>query len=238
MIDHVYRTKAELVYLQLRDSIAEGSFRPGDRLVLDRIAREFGVSKVPVREAVTRLVGEGWLHLQPHVGPVVPLLSADEILETGLIRGSLEATAVRMSVSQFTAVAAQEAELAFTAMAASTADPASDFATLNRSFHLAIMAACPYSRLSEMVRTVGDQTSRYQTARRIPSYISDTQIEHRAILQAALRHDAGLAGDLTYSHITHAAELLARQLSVTTVVLRSAQTPDSTLTADRASATE
>jgi len=225
ILDHVYRTKGELVYLQLRDSIAIGSFRPGDRLVLDRIAQQLGVSKVPVREAVTRLVGEGWLHVQPHVGPVVPVLSPDEILETALIRGSLEATAVRLSVSAFTAVSQRAAEVSLAAMESSTTDPTTDFATLNRNFHVAILAECHSPRLSEMVRTLMDQASRYQTVRRVPSHIVDTQAEHQAILSAAVEHDSDLAAKLTYRHITHAAELLARQLGTGMAPMESLASP-------------
>lgn len=54
-----YRTKTQLAYEQLRDAILAGKYLPGSRIIADQLAAELGVSKVPIREAITRLVGSG-----------------------------------------------------------------------------------------------------------------------------------------------------------------------------------
>lgn len=57
---------------------------------------------MPVREALVRLAGEGWLRLKSHVGAVVSELSPDEIIETSLIRAAVESVAVRLSTERLT----------------------------------------------------------------------------------------------------------------------------------------
>ena len=64
-------SKSERVYRTLRQGILSGRYSAGYRLVLDRIAREIGVSAVPVREAVRRLEAEGLVEFQRNVGAIV-----------------------------------------------------------------------------------------------------------------------------------------------------------------------
>ena len=63
-----YRTETELVYHELRRAILIGDYGPGQRIVADRVAAEIGLSRVPVREAIVRLVGEVGLESSRHVG--------------------------------------------------------------------------------------------------------------------------------------------------------------------------
>jgi len=63
--------KQERTYTILRDRIHSGSFAPLERLNIDALARELGVSPIPVREALRRLEAEGWVRFTPNVGAVV-----------------------------------------------------------------------------------------------------------------------------------------------------------------------
>ena len=63
-----YRTETELVYHELRRPILTGDYGPGQRIVADRVAAQIGLSRVPVREAIVRLVGEVGLESSRHVG--------------------------------------------------------------------------------------------------------------------------------------------------------------------------
>src|SRR5690606_3746135 len=60
------RTKAQYVYESLREDILQGRLRPGARLVFSQVASRFGVSPIPVREAVRQLETEGLVELKPH----------------------------------------------------------------------------------------------------------------------------------------------------------------------------
>ncbi len=63
--------KQERTYTVLRDRIHSGAFAPRARLNIDGLARELGVSAIPVREALRRLEAEGWVKFQPNVGAIV-----------------------------------------------------------------------------------------------------------------------------------------------------------------------
>ena len=74
--------KQERTYTILRDRIHSGSFAPLERLNIDALARELGVSPIPVREALRRLEAEGWVRFTPNVGAVVSPVDST-ILGTG-----------------------------------------------------------------------------------------------------------------------------------------------------------
>jgi DNA-binding transcriptional regulator YhcF (GntR family) len=86
----VRTTTVELVTTAIRQRILSGDLAPGEVLRQEALADELGVSRVPVREAITRLVGEGLLTKVPHKGAYVAELSIEEVQETFEIRLRLE----------------------------------------------------------------------------------------------------------------------------------------------------
>lgn len=211
-VQRAFKTKAELVYEYLRDSILRGELRPGQRIVLDKAAEVLGVSKVPVREAVTRLVGEGWVVLQPHIGPVVPSLSVDEVVETAVMRAALEGAAIELSVPEMSPDLLKSVRSLLYHMDRALRDPRTDFPALNRQFHAMMIASCGFRHLIELTDTLMGQTVRYQTVRRVPQYLARSQAEHWEILNAASKGKVALASDLTKSHILSASYRLRDEI--------------------------
>src|SRR5918998_3634571 len=97
-----FRTKADLVHEELRARLLRGDLRPGDKVPIATLARELGVSAIPVREGVKRLEAEGLLSFETHKGAVVPRLDAAAIEETFAIRAELEGLAVRRAAATLT----------------------------------------------------------------------------------------------------------------------------------------
>ena len=211
-VRRAYKTKAELVYGYLRDSILRGELRPGQRIVLDKVAEVLGVSKVPVREAVTRLVGEGWVVLQPHIGPVVPSLSVNEVVETAVMRAALEGAAIELSVPDMSPDLLKSIRSLLYHMDRALRDPRTDFPALNRQFHAMMIASCGFRHLIELTDTLMGQTVRYQTVRRVPQYLARSQAEHWEILDAASEGKVGLASELTKKHILSASYRLRDEI--------------------------
>jgi len=79
--DSRHRTKQEFVYRTLRDAIIRCELPPGERLVIDDLARQLAVSAIPVREALQLLQSEGLAVNVPHVGATVAPISRESIVE-------------------------------------------------------------------------------------------------------------------------------------------------------------
>ncbi|MCZ2845765.1 MAG: GntR family transcriptional regulator [Candidatus Bathyarchaeota archaeon] len=88
---------AEKVYRRIIDAILEGTFSAGERLVCNDIAKHFGVSRTPVREALVRLEKEGFIHSVPRSGTYVNSFTPEELKEIYEIREVLEGVAARMA---------------------------------------------------------------------------------------------------------------------------------------------
>ena len=75
------RSKAHIAYDRIRERLADGTYAPGSRLVLDRLARDFGMSTFPIREAIRRLEAEGYLQFEPNVGASVSAFDAKSYVQ-------------------------------------------------------------------------------------------------------------------------------------------------------------
>src|SRR5437762_3044963 len=90
-----HRTKQEFVYRTLRDAIVKCELAPGERLVIDDLARRLEVSSIPVREALQLLQSEGLVVAVPHVGATVAPISRESIAEVFTVMEGLEIVATR-----------------------------------------------------------------------------------------------------------------------------------------------
>src|SRR6266850_8399395 len=101
------RSRAEFVYESLRDAISDGRIAGGERVREEEVARNLGVSRTPVREALQRLQQRGLLVVGAGRGLVVAELRHDQVVELYAMREVLEGSAAR-----FAAQRATEAEIA------------------------------------------------------------------------------------------------------------------------------
>lgn len=89
--------RQDLVLAHLREAILRGRYRPGDRLIEQDLAVELQMSRGPVRDALRQLEQEGLVRIYRHRGAVVSTLGPLEAYEFYLVRGHLEALAVRLA---------------------------------------------------------------------------------------------------------------------------------------------
>ena len=90
-------TTSEIVLESLREQIINGILQPQEKLVEAEIARKFGLSRGPVREALRQLAFEGLVDYCPNKGCTVALLSPQDAYEVFFLRGSLEKLAIQKS---------------------------------------------------------------------------------------------------------------------------------------------
>ncbi|MGL4240316.1 MAG: GntR family transcriptional regulator, partial [Beijerinckiaceae bacterium] len=98
-----HRTVSAAIAAQLRDAVLDGSYPAGAQLRQDALAASFGVSRIPVREALLQLEGEGLVQIVPHKGAVVSGLSKAEVDDVFALRGLLETRLLRHSAPRLTA---------------------------------------------------------------------------------------------------------------------------------------
>jgi DNA-binding GntR family transcriptional regulator len=147
--------KQERVYSALRERILEGACGPGFRLVIDRIAEEFGVSALPVREAVRRLEAEGLVVFRPNAGaqvsPADPSLFQENLTVLAVLEGYATAQAAgRMTAEQLSGLE-HETESMVTCMEGLDV---LGFAQANQRFHRLIHEACGNPPLLELLRSI------------------------------------------------------------------------------------
>ncbi|NNC00972.1 GntR family transcriptional regulator, partial [Corallococcus exiguus] len=97
-----HRTIAAAVAEALRQRILDGDFAAGFQLRQDALADEFGVSRIPVREALMQLEAEGLVKIEPHKGAIVSELSTREIEELFELRSLLEPRLLKESAPRLT----------------------------------------------------------------------------------------------------------------------------------------
>jgi DNA-binding GntR family transcriptional regulator len=203
-------TAQEAVLAELRRSILEGELAPGAQILQDRIAEQLGVSRVPVREALKMLEGEGQVSYAPHRGYFVTELDAAELMEVYQIRDILEAEAVTRALPHLGDDDYERMQEAVDDMEA--AEGRGDIVALtaaNRRFHFALMEPCGMPRLLRIIRQLWDSTDPYRSVYfGHERHRKTVRQEHRAILRAVRERNADeLVRELT-EHRLHAVESL------------------------------
>lgn len=94
------RTLADRVFEELQDAIVTGGIAPGTKITEPGLAKEYGISRGPLREAMRRLEGRHLVSRIPHVGARVVSLSLDELLELYEVREAMEGMACRLAARQ------------------------------------------------------------------------------------------------------------------------------------------
>src|SRR5260370_8610988 len=97
-----FRSKNAIVYEQLRISIINGDYKPGVRLVIDQLAVDFGVSQIPIREAIRQLEAEGFVSIEPYAVATVTQINADFIFEIFSLLKSTEIICSRTACATMT----------------------------------------------------------------------------------------------------------------------------------------
>ncbi|WP_417450153.1 GntR family transcriptional regulator [Kordiimonas sp.] len=90
-------TLVEQITAALREAVRHGEFKAGQRLIVADLSEQFGVSFGPIREAIRRLAGEGYLDFTPHKGATVRGFGEKELREVFQVREAIESFAARLA---------------------------------------------------------------------------------------------------------------------------------------------
>jgi DNA-binding GntR family transcriptional regulator len=193
----------------LRNAILEGALEAHTLIRQDELALAYGVSRMPIREAIRLLEAEGLVISRPNRGAVVAPLDPEDAEEIFEVRAALETLAVRRSIPRLSEKQRAEAATALVALESASPEKAS---VTHRIFHLSLHAAAG----NRLVRLVGqhiDATDRYL---RLEATLAGTHEkdlrEHRALLEATLARNANDAAHLISQHVIETGSEVARVL--------------------------
>ncbi len=192
---------------ELRDRILTGRLRPGDRLDLDRLTAEFGISRTPVREALLELSYEGLVAITPRSGMAVVGITPEDAVDNFAILAALAGKGAELATARITATELDELRTL-----AAVVDDAPDVVAANRRFHRAINLAARSPRLLTHIR---------QAVRVVPGNYFElfpeqqerSRHEHAALLDAMARGDGHGARAAMEAHVLTAGEALGGWLA-------------------------
>jgi DNA-binding GntR family transcriptional regulator len=189
----------DVILQKVRNRIAEGTWGPGTRLVERDLAEEFGVSRVPVREALRALESEGFVELLPRRGAVVRHLTRSVVEDLFDIRQVLEVLAARLVAERVDDEGL--AELAAVVQDGRRAVDAGDHSwsgTANTAFHETLLRLAANDSLRSLLEPL---TGRLRWLFRQTTDHPRVQAEHEQLLAALALRDAELAAAVALAHV-------------------------------------
>ena len=183
----------------IRDRIVRGELTPGDRLVERVLADELGVSRVPVREALNLLKGEGFVQDIPRHGVIVTVLSKEDLDELFEVREALEAQGARLASQRATeSEIAELVDIAQRAVQAHAEGDDTTMAELNEAFHDAIPRLAHNRILASILEPLEVRLHWLLRQNRTPDALMQ---EHVELVHAISERDAERAAAIARRHV-------------------------------------
>lgn len=200
---------------RLRQAIRVGDMPGGTRLLQTQLAAELGVSRMPVRDAISDLVAEGLATTGPTGGAVVAVLTPDDMRDVYAVRACLEEEAVRIVAADPPAGLVDELErILERAQPLVDSGPGEQATALDREFHWAVYRAADNRFLEMALTPMWAQVERIMHAiLTMPHYLPTVWEEHRSIVEAIAAADPVLAAERTLAHVHQAADRLIETTS-------------------------
>lgn len=209
----VNRTLSAAIVDRLRENIILGELRPGERLWQDRLAERFGVSRIPIREALRQLSAEGLVTLQSHKSAEVARLSTVDIEEVFTISGTLEAVGAERGAALLTPADVEELGRLLDEMRRAEGDPPVWY-RFNLEFHSGIIGPSGWNRLQRLVEESRRNLFRYiVTPGFHEAHVRDWHTQHVAIHEACRAGDAARVRTMVEHHWRYASGALRSHLA-------------------------
>jgi DNA-binding GntR family transcriptional regulator len=202
----------ELIASAMRSAILQGRLKSNQPLRQDQIAEQFGVSKIPVREAMVQLRAEGLIVFVPNRGFVVSELSPAEVEEIYIMRMALETKALERAIPKLRS--ADMIRAASVLDISEVEDDSSQWSELNWEFHATLYQAAQLPRLLGAIEVLHNNVARYLLIYLGGLSARDaSQAEHKKLLQACQKRDVDRAVKILQQHLTRASSHLVAFLS-------------------------
>jgi DNA-binding GntR family transcriptional regulator len=196
-------TLADAATEKLRALIGEGTLAPGERLTEADLSARLGISRIPLREALRALAGEGLVAIEPHKGAVVTPVTPEEVDEVFPVLAALEGAAgelaaVRMGEAERGEIARLHAAM----LAAHKAGRRKQFLAYNETIHDRIVAAAANPTLASLHRALSLRLKRIRYVAQVEERSWEQSVaEHAAMMEALTRRDGRALGAALREHL-------------------------------------
>jgi DNA-binding GntR family transcriptional regulator len=204
------------VHAHLRQLIMNGTFPPGTVLKQAELARRFGISRTPMREAFRRLQEEDLIVADPNQRAVVRGLDGEELDQLYSTRIALESLGARISTGRLEQEEIEEAQQCLRDMDVPVEpENQAEWMARHRRFHEICVARAGQPML-KVIQSYAERSERYVRLYWMwhPQAHLHAKADHQAILEAVQGHDAARAGALMAQHLSHTALTVLNDVSV------------------------
>lgn len=195
----------------LRQAILDGEIGVGERIRQETLASRLGSSRLPVREALRTLEGEGLVSLEPNKGARVTKLDPAELHILYRVRIGIEPIVIVDSVLRLTLEQVDRADQILAKIEDGVS--AVDFLLLDREFHRLTYAGCSSQHLISIIDRLWNSTQHFRRAfvmRKEDAWREVTNAEHRLLFDAVRARNGEVAGSILATHITRTLVALDR----------------------------
>ncbi|MDI6870567.1 MAG: GntR family transcriptional regulator [Bacillota bacterium] len=198
-------------------AIANGHFKPGDRLVEQHIAKEMGISRAPIREALRELEGQGIVVTVPRKGAFVSHLGQEDVEELFTLRSVVEGLAARLAATRVSGRdLAQLTRYTEEMVAAARRKDTEAFVARDLTFHELIWTRSEHKRLLKVLDGIRTLTRLFMVISKHALTTDEQLVQeaegHKPIIEALGARDAERAEAVIRAHITQAGERVAKYL--------------------------
>ena len=194
----VHRSLADLARERILQDILQHRLEPGEMVQLKSLAEAYGMSRTPVREALTNLQQSGLVVSVPYKGYRIRPLEKSDIEDVIFMRGLLEPVAAERAATRITD---EELDELASLLPPQTEQLDLEFDRYSERFHMMVGSASGSRRLADMVGTIYRDVRRLQSAGLSRSVAKDIVAEHEEIVEALRARDAEKARDAMSRHV-------------------------------------
>lgn len=189
----IRQTLREQVTNKLRNKILTGELVPGTKIIETDLAEEFGVSRVPVREALLQIEQEGLVSYVSHVGCTVKNFTAQDVYEIYLLRGVLESLSVSMCDGQFSNSTIKKMEAILDKMTkVDSVERFDEIIENDNQFHECIVKECQLNRVYQKWKSMNSENTIvfYRAIGKTQRVVDNQYKIHKEIMDVIKQHNS------------------------------------------------
>lgn len=206
-------TLTKSVYEQIRTEVLTGKLRPGEKLGAENLRKRFNTGSTPVREALNRLLAEGFVALEEQKGFRVAPVSREELAELVKARCWIDGAAITESIQRFETSWEESLILALHRLTRTARSPHGDanaeWEALHKAFHRALVGGCGSRWITRISEQLFDAAERYRLLAAEQVSERNELDEHRGIVDACLDRDVQKAVRLLEQHYGRTFEVIS-----------------------------